>query len=1001
MKVTCSSCKRTLNVPENLIGKTVACPACKASIKIEEQLTFADQGEKSSDSQRSLGMNRQQGGAGLPGTCSGCGFPIPANKVVCNRCGMNRETGLRDESGIGYKASDWQKSAGVRGKMLTGIIGIAVVIGIIVGVQSFRGWASKVTEEKKKEAEEKAKKKRPRHLAKPAPKPAPPKTGTPKTSTAGEATTAAATPDADKPDAVKPVPKPEADITDVFEEAYVLLIDPLPSTSQRGASRVKAIGARAIPLLAAKIAQEEDVSTRTICVTTLARFRTKEAAEALIGLLGDKEHRVRDAAITGVVSQGHGVSELIGPVINAESARTRVSAIRVVNSAKLTDHAAAVIKRLKDDDEPEVRQEAVRALGGSLAGEAVFGLLVRALSDSSSDVAYAAAEALAGQSRALNKVVDALNDDTDGESEARYRRLFLLGWPILASGDVAAGTLLAKRVCSEKPIPELVRYITSMLAAGNSVASRDAVRQALNKKDFVPPTLIAAMICLASPDRRVRGAAENYAAGLTEITYRAPLIACMGMNDVRFAVSCSRILAGARGDGLTSDLRRSVKGVNLQRRTLASVALALQGDDTGIDILEAVATGAMPLESPIPGLAAYGYASVKKGDRKEEFYEASRSTTDNGDKLYFAAAAARSGHKESLDRLRAMLRDRKMGTLRFEAARLLSEMKDSTSQEALMLMLTDTDGSAQLAAARALGRLGKEEIIPKLLAVMPRLYDSARGEVRRAIGRFGQKAVPHVSEALKSDDPRVQTAALEVIHELGPETPQDIVKVLGVLLQNTRLPARTQEAIKKAVVAATGARPKPEWTWRDWVEACGVRPGELVKELEFEAVKMNWINMMVPKTWDRNEVSASGGAMPGTPAISITQEFDHLVSGMQKNFWKPQHSSLADFKKNRINLLAMENMGANKWVPRKTAAVQNAPAPGLGGYKSAAFRVIDKEAGRTTYYVLSWFKQPKTYCYIEVSFSADVADYKDYQALFEQKLARTIRIQPKTVKLRK
>jgi hypothetical protein len=346
-----------------------------------------------------------------------------------------------------------------------------------------------------------------------------------------------------------------------------------------------------------------------------------------------------------------------------------------------------------------------------------------------------------------------------------------------------------------------------------------------------------------------------------------------------------------------------------------------------------------------------------------------------------------------------MLSNTKLGGFRLEAARLLGELKDPSSHSGLVAMLREADDATQISAARSLARLDNEEIIAVLLDALPRLYDEARDEVRAIVVKAGAKAVPHVEAALRSDDPRVRAAALSIVAEWGRATPKPILTQLGLMLQDMRLPPQTSEAVKHAVVAATGITPKPDWTWREWVKACGVRPGALIESLELEDVVWDWVTMQVPKTWDRNRVSCSTLSTPGSPTISIMQRFDSVVSGHVRGFWTPQHKSLKDFAQNRIRALAMVTVGPNKWEPRATARVENTVGFSLGGYPSESFRIVDAETGRTTLYVLGWIKSAKTHWYLEVSFSAETGDYQEYKTLFETKVARSIRITPREIKL--
>jgi HEAT repeat protein len=973
MKVTCSGCARGLNVPDKLIGRTITCPACKASIKVEESLELAPEApQPAAGPMAAPDMKRAPSAGTGPGMCPGCGFPIPANKQICNRCGYNRDTGEQDESFIGYQAGFWQQYSGMTYKLVSAIVGLLVVGGIIYAVMSAGSWTEKIAEEEKQKAVTKAEKKKPKKaapkkVAAPIPPPAAPSARDAK------------------------APPPETDMTEVFEEAFALLTDPVPATSQEGERRIIQIGPVAIPLLYQRTKETEDAGIRTVCIKAMARFRSPDAVANLIELLGDKEPRVRDEASQALVTQGKSVSNQIGPALVADQMWARVGAIHVVRSLRLVEHTSDVIKLLNDVD-PEVRQAAAVALGGSLAGPLVHGPLIEALDDDSTDVAMAAAEALSKQSGAIGRVADALKLVPGGNEDARFVKLFYLSWPILAIGDPATSEQLTKAICSEKPIPDVVRFCQKILASGNSIVSRDAVMQAASEKKYSPPESIAALCCLVSADSRLRGAAREYAASMPAVTFSLPLIAGMGFDDTSHAVECARVLWEKADDEVTAALKRTVKGVNFQRKTLAAIALARLGDDTGAENLKRVALGTVPLPSPIPGLAAFAYARLRKGELTNVFFQKYRASAIPVDRLYYCAAAASAGHEDAVAGLRGMLKDRQLGTIRFEAAELLGEMGDVESRDGLIALLGSGDELAQAAAVRALARLGGDDVVTVLLKQAPWLRRTPAAEARKVIVALGNKATLQLKAALEDEDPRVQTAALEVISDLGRNTPRELIQNLGMLLQNIALPARAQEEVKRATVAATGARPQPDWTWRNWVEACGLTPGELVKKLELERHQWRWVSLEVPTKWERNDVACGGDTMPGAPMITIIQEFEIDAVNKVKGFWTAKHSDLKEFEKNRINGLARQEVASGKWEPRPDCTVKNGPSFSAGGKQAASFLVVDGQRGRTTYYVLVWMKANQSIAYIEVAFSADTSDYQDYSDLFEKRIARSMRI---------
>ncbi|MHC4504587.1 MAG: zinc ribbon domain-containing protein, partial [Planctomycetota bacterium] len=63
MQVACPGCDRKLNVPLSAVGRSVTCPACKGSVKVDESLLPEEEDEED-DADRGSGRRGKRGGRG-------------------------------------------------------------------------------------------------------------------------------------------------------------------------------------------------------------------------------------------------------------------------------------------------------------------------------------------------------------------------------------------------------------------------------------------------------------------------------------------------------------------------------------------------------------------------------------------------------------------------------------------------------------------------------------------------------------------------------------------------------------------------------------------------------------------------------------------------------------------------------------------------------------------------------------------------------------------------
>ncbi len=153
---------------------------------------------------------------------------------------------------------------------------------------------------------------------------------------------------------------------------------------------------------------------------------------------------------------------------------------------------------------------------------------------------------------------------------------------------------------------------------------------------------------------------------------------------------------------------------------------------------------------------------------------------------------------------------------RYNAARMLGEMGDSSAVEPLIDSLkNDKNGSARLYAARALGELGDIRAVDPLIESL-RLDKNVDVRVRaaRALGRLGgEDVVLPLVEALSDSNSQVCMTAADALIEIGPISVKPLIEILKHDKVNVRCDATRAlgELGDKRAVDALVDMLKDEW----------------------------------------------------------------------------------------------------------------------------------------------------------------------------------------------
>jgi len=998
VNVTCPKCRKTLSVPESSIGKTITCPACKAPVKVEEKLEIISDGPSAPPP-----MEGPTGaGAGLQtGNCPNCGMPLVPTMTVCNRCGTNRFTGAQDKRQAGYQASGFKKLMGRSGWVFTLVVLGAIVFGIYMAVTKSREWAeeqvSDGTPDTGKQGRGKTGAGKQSTGETGAGKQSTGETGAGKQSAgetgAGKQSTGTA--GAVTPPAEDPVNR-EEQIAESFEEAFALLMDPLPESQKKGREQLGLMGADAVPHVAERYSESEDAAVRLAMVHALARLDFHATTAKLAEAIGDEDDGVREAAIKALGIRGVAASDTISEALGSDDSRVRSAAIRIAGKLGLAELAPDVIALLEGPS-ALVRWQAAKCLAGRLATEEAYPKLIAALDDDNLDVAVAASKALAGKPKAMPLVLARLEKLADERNpEDTIRMLCLLAGPILASRDMPARTKLAVQVCADRPLPRLVSEAKKLLAAASPGARLQAMTAARKVRESKPPMPVVACVSLMDRDVRIRTSAIKYLSAFPSEQMLVPLVIAMGDEDIKIAMLAAREIDKFKGGSAIAALRAAAKGVEPLRVVLAAGLLARREDDTGAEALEKAAARELKVLSPVPAWAAYQLSFLGDTDLARRFVAEAEMTRSLEERAYYTVAAARLGDQIAQGKLKSMLADRRTpADIRVDITRLLSEDAPEEARQALLDMLDDSQ--VAIAALTALADTGDEEIVPEVIRKMPSLTRDAAEIAMSMIVRFGRRAEDGVLTALSSDDRRLCMTGLEIMTRLAKQTSKTGVKAVVTAMMKHQRDASIKQLASVALKAMTGRRGRSAWTWREWAKELGVTI-DMTKAVSEES--WGWITFPLPGGWKRRRSHATGTTPHGTATVTVRTERDPTKGDAKEPASKRRYRDSAAMMKARKRSLTYEKEG-DRYVPRANVSAKQKMGffVGSGRTKIRASTLLftNKVMRSTTYYIFLVHSTTKASWYAEIECRAESKNYKYFKNIFEKDIAHSIKIDEEMV----
>jgi HEAT repeat protein len=581
-----------------------------------------------------------------------------------------------------------------------------------------------------------------------------------------------------------------------------------------------------------------DAEARRLALVAIAETLPDDAAEHLLGGLGDPDWRVRKEAAraTAVVAVRLGmVPALIGAIAQGENVGLRNAALEVVET--LGEAAEAALVAAVPASIGPSRKFLVEALGGA-RGAGAISVLAEASEDADPNVAAAALEALARAGgpiaeRALRKRLTSTDAfQRLAALDGLNRLAAVVPWPelepLLTDRLVRRVALLSLgRSGSSEAIAPLLEALaepsahvvdTALLALGQ-----------LTKHDAPLATLIGAR--LASADERVRSAVRRGLADgkANEVRIAATRAALLSRDLEALRGVVTLIVEDALPREVLSELSAWGEHAALPLLTLSeqsagaarSVALELAVDLATVDgplaarlrlALRAALLDATPLVAAAAarGLARFGTeddvpALIELAGAAPEILAracaqslstlASRipatvdaamgdsRLTEHGASALVGVVAALGG-PHALERLRSALSSDEVSTRR-AALDALARLPTHAAAELAAMALADEDVDVQTAAAAALGNMRDEPArgvaVESLLLVLVSGSPRVQAAAARALGALGDGgAVEPLRDLARSRAPGVAVAALEALRNLREPTLDELlVESLG------------------------------------------------------------------------------------------------------------------------------------------------------------------------------------------------------------------------------
>lgn len=397
---------------------------------------------------------------------------------------------------------------------------------------------------------------------------------------------------------------------------------------------------RATPALVRALA--DDAELVVPAANALARIGDRRAFEALLGLVGDPDAAVRQAAVGALNSLGAPETPArIVPLLADEDANVRESAVRIAGYFGYPECADLLLARCEDEDE-RVRRAAVEHLP-YLDDPRAFGVLVRALREGSPKVRASAAGALAlaEEAEAVSHLLEALADKD--------------AW---------------------------VRYYTARALGRRGAAEAAGQLEHVAREDKLNHVRIAALdaLGLIGGERAAAAAASLIDADDSDL--RSAAVAALGNN--------------AHADALPP-LLKALRSHDANLRTAAATALGVRGGPEVLEHLRRVAAA-----DAEPSVFEAAIAALFKLSTAEAVAVLVALTADATRRAVAVATLAEVPDAQVENVARGL--SHHSAAVRLAVVEALARMKRPRASALLRAALDDADAVVRLAAADALGK---------------------------------------------------------------------------------------------------------------------------------------------------------------------------------------------------------------------------------------------------------------------------------------------------------
>jgi len=424
---------------------------------------------------------------------------------------------------------------------------------------------------------------------------------------------------------------------------------------------------------------------------------------------------------------------------------------------KIFQESIAPIVPYLGDDNALVRAAIAQALGASQDNGAADHL-VRLLSDSNSRVKQNAFRALCKSGRALEPVIQSLNDPDVCQSMSAGRRLSSYGKsavePLLRALEKAE-PIAADRITKAlgelrdpRAIVPLVEHIrnteSNWTSHGNAI---EAIGEIGDPVGIEP--LLEVLKDESAREELRRWTRMNVAEALGTIAdpRGTDSLITLTRDENRYVRSTAAVGLGNIGDKKSSSaLHPLLNDDDRQVREQAVLALGKIGDFRSVRPLLEVASSRLPGEQ----------------------WEALTAIRRIGDSAFHPLLEALQSERPPI---------------RVNAALALALFRDRGAVDPLLSTLQDEEASVRVAAARALGEIGDPKPIPALISMFASPRHAGSGAATAALWQIGSPAVEPLLAKLDDEQETVRAAAVRAL--VGIEDPRGLEAVTQLLKRET------------------------------------------------------------------------------------------------------------------------------------------------------------------------------------------------------------------------